>query len=255
MTVDVVLPAGGRIAGEFAREAGADVKALVRLGGWTILERTLATLEATGRVGRTVVIGPEEVRPIAAARAVSAVLPEGESGPANIMRGLEWLHDANGGHHAKRVLVLTTDLPFLTPEAIVKFLDACPSDSAICMPILNGKEFEERFSYREARYLRLRDGEWMIGCAFLIDPAAVMDNRDVIESVFAARRSKLGMVRLLGPLFALRFVTHRLTVQHIEERCLQILRCTGKSIRCTAPELAFDLDYLDDYRYAVRFAV
>ncbi len=42
---------------------------------------------------------------------------------------------------------------------------------------------------------------------------------------------------------------------HIEQRCLDILGCTGSGIRGLAPELAFDIDYPEDYRYAARFAV
>lgn len=255
MRVDVILPAGGRISGEFAREAGAEAKALIRLGGWTILERTLATLAATARVGRTVIVGPEEVRSIAAAYSIDAALPEAGSGPGNVMRGLQWLRDANGDQSGTRVLILTTDLPFLTPEAIVRFLDACPSDADICVPVVNRDEFEKRFCYPAARYLHLQDGEWMIGCAFLVDPAAFIGNRGLIESVFAARRSRLRMVRLLGPRFVLRFLTRRLTVRQIEERCLHMLGCTGRSIGGAGPELAFDIDYPEDYRYAVRFAV
>jgi CTP:molybdopterin cytidylyltransferase MocA len=252
MRLDAIVPAGGRISGPFAREAGTEVKALIQLGGWTVLERTLASLGATGRVGRTVVIGPEEVISHQAARSVDAALNEGSSGPANIFRGLEWLYVANDRRYPKRVLILTTDLPFVTADAITEFLDVCPPSLDLCIPVLRRAEFEARFSYRSARYVHLRDGEWMIGCAFLVDPVALVRNRSAIERVFASRRSRLGMARLLGPSFVLRFLIRRLTVAHIEQRCREMLGCTGKGIRGCAPELALDIDYPEDYRYAVR---
>lgn len=252
MIVDAILPAGGRISGPFAREANAAIKALIQLGGWTVLERTLASLGATGRVRRTVLIGPEEVLSHPAARSADVALAEGNSGPANIFRGLEWLYVANERRYSERVLILTTDLPFLTPDAIRGFLDACPAGIDLCMPILNREEFEARFSYRSARYVPLRDGEWMIGCAFLVDPAALVRNRSAVERVFAARRSRVGMARILGPAFVLRFLARRLTVGHIEQRCQEMLGCTGRGIRGCAPELALDIDYPEDYRYAVR---
>ena len=55
---DVILPAGGRITGDFAKMAGTEVKALISLDGQTILKRTIEALQATKRVGRLVVIGP-----------------------------------------------------------------------------------------------------------------------------------------------------------------------------------------------------
>jgi len=72
----------------------------------------------------------------------------------------------------------------------------------------------------------------------------------MIERVFAARRSQIGMARLLGPLFVLRFLTRRLSLKQIEGKCLKMLGCAGIGIRGCAPELAFDIDYVSDYRYA-----
>jgi CTP:molybdopterin cytidylyltransferase MocA len=251
MMVDAVLPAGGRVKGELASLAGTDLKALMRFGGETVLERTLTTLRATGLAHRIIVVGPQEAVAHVADLA-DAVLPETDSGAGNVLRGTEWLGrvDATGG--AGRVLVLTTDLPFLTPEAITRFVEACPPQMDLCVPVLNRQEFEADFPHSEKRYVRLRDGEWMIGCAMLMRPLALLRNRLMIERAFAARRSQLGMARLLGPLFVLRFLTRRLRVAEVEAKCLHILGCTGAGIRGCAPELAFDIDYLSDYRYAAE---
>jgi CTP:molybdopterin cytidylyltransferase MocA len=250
MRVDVVLPAGGRIAGHLAREAGTDVKALLPFDGRTVLARTLETLRAAGRVRRIVVVGPNEIVRYAE-RLADVVLPETDSGAGNILRGLEWVRAANEGTHSERVLILTTDLPFLTADAITGFLDACPPEMDLCVPVLNRQEFEARFARSASRYVHLRDGDWMIGCAFLINPVALLRNRAMVERVFAARRSQIAMARLLGPLFVLRFLTRRLGMKQIEAKCLELLGCTGGAVRGCEPGLAFDIDYPEDYRYAV----
>jgi len=246
MKVDVILPAGGRISGELAQAAGTEVKALFRLGGKTMLERTLEVVRATGRASRIVVVGPQEAAPYTKGLA-DVVLPETGSGSQNVLQGLEWLSAVNGEEHA---LIVTTDLPFLTPDALNEFLDACPPQLDLCVPVITRQEFEVRFSRSAARYARLRDGEWLIGCAVLVRPAAVVSNRSLLDRVFAARRSKMAMVRLLGPSFVLRFLTRRLTVKQIEAKALDILGCTGSAIRVCAPELAFDIDYPEDYQHA-----
>jgi molybdopterin-guanine dinucleotide biosynthesis protein A len=249
MKLDAVLPAGGRIKGELAREVGTELKALLRFGPDTVLEQTLKTLRATDRVRRIAVVGPQEIARYAE-RLADVVLPETNSGAGNILRGLEWVRAASEGTPAERVLILTTDLPFLSADAITGFLDACPAEMDLCVPVLNRQEFEARFARSHSRYVRLRDGDWMIGCAFLIRPQAVLRNRVMIERVFAARRSQIAMARLLGPWFVLRFLTRRLSVKQIEAKCLQLLGCAGVGIRGCAPELAFDIDYPEDYRYA-----
>lgn len=250
MRVDAVLPAGGRIAGDLASEAGTDVKALLRFNGETMLKQTLRTLRTTGRVRTIAVVGPQEISPHA--DLADVVLPETDSGAGNILRGLEWLRGASCGTEAERVVIVTTDLPFLTADAITGFLDACPPELDLCVPVLNRQEFEGRFARSSSRYVRLSDGEWIIGCAFLINPAAITRNQAMVERVFAARRSQLGMARLLGALFVLRFLTRRLTVRQVERKCLELLGCTGGAVHGCEPELAFDIDYAGDYAYALR---
>lgn len=254
MKADVILPAGGRIAGEFAKETGAEIKALITFDGRTVLERTVETLRATGRVERAVIIGPEELKEHPAAGAVDVVLQEGASGIDNLFHGIEWLRDHDDGQHADRVLVVATDLPFLTSKAVCGFLNACPPDSTICLPIIRREEFEGRFPGSVNEFVRLRDGEWTMGCVFLLDPKTITESRVHLQHIFDARKSQIAMLRLLGLPFILRWLTRRLTVDHIEARCTQILRSTGSAIRGCAPELAFDIDLPEEYRFALRQA-
>lgn len=255
MKVDVIMPAGGRIYGEFADEAGAEVKALISIGGKTVLERSIDTLRATGCVGRVVVIGPDEVSANPASDAADTVLSEGgNSGPANIIRGLQWLHDTDGTH-ADRVLIVTTDLPFLTSEAIIGFIDSCNSEIDFCVPLVSRDAFESRFPGTELEYVSLADGQWTMGCAFLVNPAAIMKSRPLIENVFEMRKSQFGMARLLGLRFTLRFLFRRLTIAHIEQRCSAIIGCSGRAIFGSDAVLAYDIDKPEEYRYAANAVI
>ena len=252
MQIDAILPAGGQLVGAFAAETATEIKALLQIGEQTMLERTLGVLHATGRVGRAVVIGAEELAQHDATRAADAVLPEAETGPANIFRGLEWLYKANGNRHAERVLIVTTDLPFFTAEAVNGLLDACPHDADICVPIITREAVEARFASKVGVYIPLRDGAWTIGNAFLVNPVALLENREHIESIFAARKSQFKMAKLLGPVMIARFLLRRLMVTDVLRRCEQILRCRGAAVYNCAPELAFDIDLLEEYHYAVQ---
>lgn len=255
MKLDVVLPAGGRIDGKFAAEAGLAVKALIDVGGRTVLERTLDALRETGRVRRAVVVGPREIADHPCSKSADAVLPEGgDSGPANIVRGLEWLSETSPAR-ADRVLIVTTDLPFLTAGAILTFVDSCPREPDVCAPLVGKKAFEARFpGFRRSRsqYVTLADGHWTMGCGFLVNPEAIRANLDRIEQGFAVRRSPIGMTRLLGIGFLLRLLTRTLSIAHLEARCTDLLGCSVKGVPDSSPELAFDLDYVREYRYAVK---
>ncbi len=291
-SIDAILPAGGRIEGELARESATDIKALLMLDGATLLERAITALRGSPRINRIVVIGPPHMSTHAAARDADIVLSEGDSGPENIFRGLNWLQEnqsnpnqasspqAASSHNnseeiesrdekiaqsnrdesrdgietsvasGKRVLIATTDLPFLTPQAINDFLDKCSPQARICVPIYTKDEFEARFPNEGGEYIRLSDGEWTAGCVYLLDGEALLRNRAHIEDIFNARKSQIAMARLLGPAFIARFLTRRLAIPHILQRCEHVLKCRGQAVRGCAPELAFDIDSIEDLRAA-----
>lgn len=250
--MDAILPAGGRIDGTFAAEAGVQVKALLPLGGQTILARTLNALRATGRIECAVVIGPDELAGHPAACAADAVVPETDSGPGNIFRGLDWLQRSGCSNPAKRVLIVATDLPFLRPEPLVKFIDACPPDADMCVPVTTKDAFESRFPGAPCRrYTGLREGPVTVGCAFVVNPDALIRNRKHLERVFALRKAAFSVILQLGIGFVARLLLGRLTVADIQRRAGEILQCQTAAVLDSPPELAFDLDRLEDYRYVL----
>ena len=253
--VDVVLPAGGRLTGEFARASGQEVKALLSFQGQTVLRRTIEVLRVTGRIGKIVVIGPEAAQKEAESAGADAALPEGESGPENFFRGLDWLKQnlsaAEEGGAENPVLIVATDLPFLTADAISRFLATCPPTAAVCVPVMARAAMEARFPGLPGAYVPLREGPMTTGCAFLVRPEVLRRNRTHIEAIFAARKSEIAMARLLGLSFLLKYALRRLSVRDIEAQCRRILDCSGAAILASAPELAFDMDTPEEYAYAM----
>ena len=247
MKVDVILPAGGRIQGSFAEEAGAEVKALIQLRSTSLLEIVVDSVRATGRVNRAVIAGPDTLFAEVESR-VDKLLPDAESGPQNIFNGLAWL--GTQPHPADHVLILTTDLPFITADSVSGFLDACPADSDICLPLFSKLDFESRFPHSVNSYVRLRDGEWTIGCAFLLRRQALERNRQNIDRIFEARKSPLSLARQLGPFFIARYLTRTLRVPHLEAHCHNLTGCIATAVRGCDPALAFDIDEPSDFHYA-----
>lgn len=246
-TFDAILPAGGRIDPPFASQVGTDVKALIEFGSKTILERTLEALGETGRVGRKIVIGGEEVQQHVDGLA-DKVLPEGASGPDNILRGLKYL--LAEPDPSPKVLVVTTDLPFLTSAIVNRYLDQCPDDRDVCVPLISRDEYFERFPNSTATFVGLSDGSWTSGGAFLIDVGSLESAMPQIERVFKNRKSVVGMARLLGPRFLFKFMMKSLSVPDLEVKIQSMLGCTGAAIRSAPTELAYDIDDLTDYEYA-----
>jgi GTP:adenosylcobinamide-phosphate guanylyltransferase len=249
-TYDAILPAGGKIDAEFAKVVGTNNKALIRLEGKTILGRTLDALSDTGMVKSTIVIGPEVVRNHPEALSATYRLEPGETGPDNIYLGLnQLLAEPNP---PQKVLVVTTDLPFLTAEVIRGFIESCPLDKDICVPLVRASDYRKRFPGTEATFVKLRDDVWTTGCLYVMDVQALRKAKPHIDRVFLNRKSKMGMARMLGPAFVLKWLTKRLTLVDVEAKIMNVLGCSGAAIPDSAPELAFDIDYIEDYYFAVK---
>jgi GTP:adenosylcobinamide-phosphate guanylyltransferase len=247
---DAILPAGGRVDAALAEKAGTDIKALVRFGEHTILGHTLKALEDSGLVDRTVVIGPSEILEHPDAASASMRLAEGDTGPENIYRGLDAL--VKSDRPPEKVMVVTTDLPFLTPELLKAYVKMCPKDVAVCVPLISKSSYQSRFPNSTATFVELRDDTWTAGCAYLMDVKALQTSRPYIERVFENRKSKMGMARLLGPAFVLKWLTKRLTLQDLELKIKAMLHCSGAAVTGAPPELAYDIDDLEDYDYAMQ---
>lgn len=234
----------------FASAVGVHHKPLIRFGDQSVLERTVSAIKTAFPGGRIVVVGPESVRHHIAEQ-VSMALPEADSGPANILLGLDWLRRTTDGPLGK-VLVVTSDLPFLTPESLKTLVSRCDPGAAFSVPLIGRSTFEAAYPDAPATFVPVREGLVTTGCAYLVDAEALERARPHMEAIFARRKSKLAMARLLGPAFVWKLLTKTLTVEDVESKASQILGCKARAVRDSAAELAFDLDYLDDFRYAER---
>lgn len=249
-TFDAILPAGGRLPLAFAQRVGTEMKTLIEFEGTTILERTLVALRDSGVIGRTVVVGPPEVQNHVACRLATYAVGEGATSPENILRGIAALGE--NGASPQKVVVITTDLPLVSHSHISRFIDACPPEIDFCIPLVSKASYEERFPDATATFIPLADGDWTAGCAYLIDVEAMKKAIPRIEAVFRNRKSKIGMAKLLGPVFLLKYLMKTLTIPDIEKQIRSMLRCTGVPIPNSPPELAFDIDAEDDWDYLLE---
>jgi GTP:adenosylcobinamide-phosphate guanylyltransferase len=245
---DAILPAGGKIDSEFAAKVGTSRKALIQFGSETILERTIRCLRETGCFDQIVLIGPDEVTQSQSASEATMTVAEGASGPENIMAGLTALEK---GGESKKVVIVTTDLPFLSPKVMTDFLGRAPENLDIVIPICDSSRYQARFPDSTSTFMNLQGASWTAGGMYLMEPDALKQAMPMIQRLFENRKSKLGMAKLLGPALLCKFLTKKLTIDDVERKALNLLGLRGTAMRDAPPELAYDIDYFDDYEYAI----
>jgi GTP:adenosylcobinamide-phosphate guanylyltransferase len=248
-TFDAIIPAGGSIDPEFAARVGTTSKALIPFAGRTVLRRTLEALQGTGMMNRVILVGTPEVLAHPDAALAQEHVPAGTSGPDTIFKGLK--HLAGLPNPPAKVLIITADLPFLTADNISYFLERCPPDRGLCVPLITKPEYQTRFPNSSSTFIPLRDQSWTAGNAYVMDVAAFTRALPDLEKLFLVRKSKIGMIKLLGPDFLIKFLLKRLTIQDIENKILALLGCSGSPVMGASPELAYDVDDLEDYEYAL----
>jgi hypothetical protein len=245
-TMRAVITAGGLVDGEFADAIGTRVKALAPFGPRPLGSRTLLDVVLDACVGAgiagTAVIGGGEVRAHLGGRDGVRVIDAALDGATNVLRALDaWPNE--------RFIYLTSDLPFASAAA-VSALIARSEAYALTMALAGVEAYEARFPGAPAHSVALGGERVANGNAFVIAPAAVEPARAFATKLFDARKSLPRLALLLGPALCLRFAMKRLTIADLEAYGSRRLGVPVGALRDCDPGLCYDVDSLDDYRYA-----
>jgi CTP:molybdopterin cytidylyltransferase MocA len=236
-----VITAGGTVDGEFAQAIGTPVKALAPWVDGTLIDAVLAACRDAGIDGVAVVGGPE-VRTYLAGHAGVRVVDAAIDGGTNVLRALEaW--------PAERFVYLTSDLPFADGSGL-RDLIARSQPYALTMGIADASAYAARFPGAADHAVRLGRERVINAGAFVVAPEALGPLRTFATQFFAARKSLWRMALLLGPGMTLRFARGRLGVGDVEGLATRRLGVPVAAIRGCDPGLCYDVDALEDYRYA-----
>ena len=242
--LDALVTAAGRLGPADAQRFGTDIKALVRIGGSTLLQILIAALRGVRQIGRIVVVGPASARENAD---VDEWIDEQATGEDNVFAAL----------HAARsdgAVFAASDLPYVRAESIKDLIDKVPVNADAAYPIFAREEFERAFPGARSSYARLADGEWTGGSVFLLKPAFALRNERLLRRAFGARKNLVLLAGLLGPVLALRYARNQLRVGDIVARAEAQTHGSIVAVRDADPALAMDCDEAGDFEYARQSA-
>lgn len=210
--------------------------------------RAIDAVLGSERIGRTVLIASQEVKEKLGGRCTSVLNDTGDL-VKNITMGLQELKSL--GNVSSRVLIVTTDLAYIETKVIDQFLDLCP-DVDLAVPLISKEDFLDRFPSATATFAKLRDGEWTIGCAYLFKPDVFTKALPKIEQVVANRKSVPKLAGILGLGFLWKVMTRAISSTEVVAKVEAVIGCKIAAITDGPAELAFDVDDIPDYEYALR---
>lgn len=188
---------------------GAAHKALIRLGGETLLARVVGALRAAG-AGRVAVISSHSEVRAEIARLGCEALDEAAGPSLSVKAGAEAL--------GTPLVVTTADHALLQPEWVSRFLADTPNGADVTVLVAARSTVEAAAPGTKRTWLKLADGDWS-GCnLFYLANDRALGVIDLWRRVEAERKRPWKMAQILGPRMLLRYVFRRLTLREAAVR-------------------------------------
>ncbi len=238
-----VITAGGRVDRAFAAEIGTSVKALASVGGRFLIDAAIEAARGAG-AQRIAIVGGEEIRAHCASR-VDEIIAEDTEGRENLRRAM---CSASG----VPLLLMTSDMPFVDTASVNAFLQGALGTD-IALPIASEDAYCSMYPAAPPHVTAIGGERGANGNVVYFAPGIAERVLPVAQRLFDARKSLLRMAMMLGPALLCRFALRTLRIEHVENRAARVLGVRARAMRDASPKLCFDVDTLEDYRYAAGY--
>jgi GTP:adenosylcobinamide-phosphate guanylyltransferase len=245
VTVDAVVLAGGPTDELALQQPGAPNKAFVTVGGIALVARVLEALRASPSIRRIVVVAPPSVRDRSELRLADELRPDGPRITDSLRSGL------NGLPGDDPVLVVTSDLPVLTPRSVDDFVErALALDPDVGYGCVEKRVHVASFPAVPHTWARMRDGTYCGAGLVAMKPRSLALLERFIERLGAARKHPLRLASLFGWDVLARFALGRLSIAQAEARASNILGAPVRAIVSPYAETAVNVDRVSDIALA-----
>lgn len=245
MKVDAMVLAGSRNIGKLQAVSDQEYEALIPVANRPMFTYVLDALRQSEVIERIVVVGPKALKSYL--KSDEELVESAESLSQNIQRGINKLEEQ------RKVLIVTSDIPFIHKEAIEDFLKRCQGlDGDLFYPVVSRQANEKSFQGVERTYVQLKDGVFTGGNITLVSPKVIKRSEALINKTVSMRKKPWQLSRMLGFLFIIKFLLHKLTISEIEERVHDILGVKGVAVVSPYPEIGVDVDKPSDWHLAER---
>lgn len=233
--ITAVVLGGGEPSDRMARDAGVAAKALVPLAGKPMGAYVLEALRGCPEVERIVYVGPVNVR---LRGLYDVAVPAGLRLVDSLALGVG---AALAYAPARRLLVLTADIPWVTAAGLSAYLRAAP-DAELVYPAVTEAAASAQFPHQQRTYARLREGRLTGGNAVLLAAAAVPKLLPFLDRAFRARKNPLALASLFGFDVLLAVLLGRATVGQLERRVERLSGIEARALVTDDAALAADVD-------------
>ena len=215
-------------------------RAMIPLGGITMLQWVINALRGANSIGRIIAVGD------VAADGLDQIIEPGSDLITNVRQGIK---ATNSGGVA---LVVCSDIPMLSAEAVEDFLSRAPMDVELAYPIIR-KQDCARHPELKRTYLKTGDGVFTGGNMMLLRSEFVERNWSAIQSAYEARKRPVKLARMIGLSVLARLLIAQifpgaLKISMLEEAVGKMLGGKVAAVVSPYPEIGEDVDKASDLK-------
>ncbi len=241
--MDCIVIAGGLPTADspMYEITGGKSKALLDMGGRTMLERVIDALQNSSHIEDIVVVGLGSDLGMSFKRPV-AHLDDHGSMVANMLAGVYYFEEKKGS--GKPVISCTSDVPLITPAIIDGFIDSCaPHDKGLYYNFISKEVMEARFPGSNRTYVKLKGGLQIAGGDLMIaDPIIGTQNEELWEMLTNARKDAWKIAKVIGLDMLFKFIFRRIGPAEIEKKAAEILGLPVEIVLSPYAEIGMDAD-------------
>ena len=223
-------------------------KAFYKIKGKCMIQYVVETLRKSSQIDRIAAVGPKSMLEQAVGGIVDHIAEGTDSIVSNILIALEFFPGE------KEILIVTSDIPMITREAIDDFIARCREKHVdLCYSIVEKEANDRKYPGVRRTYARLWEGRFTGGNVFYFNPAIKDKCRDFVEKMLDYRKSPARMAGVLGFVFLLRLALGVLTINAVQRKCESLLDISAAAIISPYPEIGNDVDRFSDLELIEKY--
>lgn len=215
-------------------------KALLDMGGRTMLERVVDALQAAQAVDDVIVVGLGGDMGMTFQRPVQH-LPDQGNLVDNVIAGMRWIK-ANKPE-SRVTLASSADIPALTGHVVDHFVELCrPFDHALYYNFVTREAMETRFPTSNRTFIKLRGLEIAGGDIVMVHVELADSHHELWMKLANARKHAWQIARIVGLRLVLKLLLRRVSIADIQEIGQRMIERPVKVILNPNAEIAMDAD-------------
>lgn len=240
--------AGTKEKGPLEITANVENKALIMIKDRPIIEYIIDALNNSENIDKILVVGPKDELYPYIGKKVEEILDPGNSILENMEIGLNYFNSENN------LLLLTSDIPLITSQAIDEFIEKCIEKEAdIGYPIITKENIIKKYPETIRTYVKMKEGVFCGGNILFFKPEIFFQKKALIKELFDNRKTTWKNAKILGLKIILKYLFKTLTLDEIEKKVTKLIGCKSVAVMVSSPEIMIDLDKLSDLEFIQQY--